>query len=424
MSKRVFDDGGKQESKKLIAFPIQLFAESSKNYSELPDEIHVVPTGKWDHPAYGEMEITTAHIAEFVKNFKDKVRLDIPITAGHDNGMSGGELPAIGWFREVYDRGVNGLYAFVEWTEEGKKLLSERAFKYFSPEFYEQYTDPETGEKYSHVLVGGALTNKPYFKELDAVVAFSEPKIIEQFISNEKSMNLKDLLAKKYSELTKEEKAFIVANKEKLSASELVAMKQVFDEEAGGEGAGEGGGEGGNGGGGAGDGGGSGDGNGDGGTDGDGKPVAASEKGVITMSEAEAKVLRDKADAGQKAFDELQGMKVTASVEKMVFSETNANGRFKPNQKDALVTLMKSLSEKQREQFINLVNNMPKTALFSELGDGGNAENNVAKEVETAVQAKIKASEGKMKYSTALKAVFAENADLEKRYNESIGSEA
>jgi hypothetical protein len=40
------------------------------------------------------MEITSADIAEFVQNFKDKVRLNFPITAGHDNGMGGGDLPA------------------------------------------------------------------------------------------------------------------------------------------------------------------------------------------------------------------------------------------------------------------------------------------------------------------------------------------
>src|SRR3954467_7889467 len=121
-----------RDSKKRVAFPIQLFAEDSSS-AALPDEIHVVPTGKWDHPLYGEMEITSADVATFVQNFKDKVRKDIPITAGHDNGMNGGELPAIGWFTELIDRGVKGLYAVVEWTDEGKQLLSDRAFKYFSP---------------------------------------------------------------------------------------------------------------------------------------------------------------------------------------------------------------------------------------------------------------------------------------------------
>ena len=73
--------------KKRIAF-VQLFAEAAA--SAVPDKIHVVPTGKWAHPVYGEMEITPADITEFVQNFSRGVRRDVQITQGHDNGMSGG----------------------------------------------------------------------------------------------------------------------------------------------------------------------------------------------------------------------------------------------------------------------------------------------------------------------------------------------
>jgi hypothetical protein len=55
------------------------------------------------------LKVRVDDIKEFVQNFNNHVRGDIPITAGHDNGMSGGELPAIGWFTDVIDRGVNGL---------------------------------------------------------------------------------------------------------------------------------------------------------------------------------------------------------------------------------------------------------------------------------------------------------------------------
>jgi hypothetical protein len=93
-----------RDSQKRIAF-VQLFAEASAS-KDLPDEIHVLPTGKWSHPIYGEMEITSAHVSEFIQNFKDKVRKDLPITAGHDdNGMSGGELPAVpsrGWLESKH----------------------------------------------------------------------------------------------------------------------------------------------------------------------------------------------------------------------------------------------------------------------------------------------------------------------------------
>jgi hypothetical protein len=79
-----------RDSKKRVAL-VQLFAERSSS-AELPSEIHVIPTGDWAHPIYG-LAITAADISQFKQNLDAGVRRDIPITAGHDNGMSGGELP-------------------------------------------------------------------------------------------------------------------------------------------------------------------------------------------------------------------------------------------------------------------------------------------------------------------------------------------
>src|SRR3954447_21126696 len=225
-----------RDSKQRIAF-VQLFAEAAA--SAVPDEIHIVPTGKWSHPVYGEMEITATDIAEFVQNFSRNVRLDIPITQGHDNGMSGGELPAVGWFTDLIDRGEAGLYASVKWTDEGKQLLTNGSFKYFSPEFYEQYSDPETGVKYGHVLVGGALTNKPYFKELDPVATFSEPGIIHDFTEN---MKIEDIVSKKAEELSAEEKAFLAEHKDELNDDQKAAFAAVLEagDDEGGDGSGDG----------------------------------------------------------------------------------------------------------------------------------------------------------------------------------------
>ncbi|MDR6305891.1 phage I-like protein [Nitrobacter vulgaris] len=371
------------------------------------------------------MEITTADIAEFVRNFKDKVRRDLPITAGHDNGMNGGELPAIGWFTELEDRGVNGLWAYVEWLEEGKKLLQERAFKYFSPEFYEQYADPETGETRHNVLVGGALTNKPYFKELAPVVAFSEPGIMNQF---KEPMDLKDILAKKAEDLSADEKTYLREHKSELDADQQSAFESVLNEAPAGE------------------------------TDEEkaareakeaqdkaeaDKAAAdaaaeaerqASEKNKggkkILMSEAEVAVLREQADKGAQAFAEVEKMKLDKAVAKMVFSESNKSGRILPKQKDAVASFMLTLSEKQRDQFTNIVSNLPKAdaSIFSEIGDGGAGDagdsKSLYKKISDMAKAKVTASEGKTQFSAALLQVYSENPDLKKQYEEALAADA
>lgn len=365
-----------RDSQKRIAL-IQHYSEGSA----APEEIQVVPTGKWDHPAYGEMEIDSGAIAQFVQNFKDKVRLKIPITAGHDTGMGGGEygeLPAIGWFTELIDRGVNGLWGVVTWTQQGSDLIAQGAFKYFSPEFYETYTDPETGAKYEHVLVGGALTNKPYFKELEPVAfAFSEPSIMNQY---NKSIMSKDT-EKKFDEEQKVEETKVEETKVEEKVEETKEETKV--EEAKTE-----------------------------------VKVEASEK----VSAAELKILRDQADKGAKAFAELEGMKADKFADKLMFSEHNADGRFLPKQAVAVKAFVRTLSETQRDQLATIVKDSAAPKLsFKEVGDSGNTETGIegiAAEVNTAAKAKM--SELKISYSDAVRKVFKENPELQKRYNEQM----
>lgn len=384
---------------------------------ELPDEIHVVPTGKWNHPVYGEMEITSAHVAEFIQNFKDKVRKDLPITAGHDNGFNGGELPAVGWFKELIDRGVKGLYAVVEWTEDGKKLLSERSYKYFSPEFYEEYEDPETGDRRKHVLVGGALTNRPYFKELNPVVAFSEPRIINQFNDD---MDLNTILAKKPEDLSAEEKAFVKQNESQLTDDQKTAFETVINDapaetpeekaarevketEAANIAAGL---------------------NPDGST-----KVTASEKKTVQIDASEFAALKTAADSGAKALLKIEASERSALISKLTFSQKNPDGRFLPKQKEALEKFLITLSEAQRGSFATLVEGMARAdvSLFKEIGgagaEGDGSVESVYTQIKAFADAKVLASGGKLAFNEALKQVLAEKPELKKEYETALSGQ-
>lgn len=430
------------DRKHRIAFPILLPKDQSQ-FAELVNqttEMHVVPTGKWDHPAYGEMEITTENIAEFVRNFQEKIRRDIPITAGHDNGMSGGELPAVGWFQELEDRGVKGLWAIVKWTDEGMKLLAEGAYKYFSPEFYEVYEDPQTRKQYSHVLVGGALTNKPYFKELKPVAMFSEASIIKQF--NDNDMDLTTILAKPKSEWTPEERAFVRGAADELTDEQKTEHADVLAEKVDGEEGGDEGGEGDGGGadsddndegadkGGEGEGAGEGDGAGDGAGEGAGDgagtdtEINASEKNKKGrfMSEAEIAALNMKADQGQQAFAELRGMKLEKRFNELAAGKSNDAGRFLPKQKVAVVKFMEALNDKQLDQFTEIVKNMPKLSIFTEVGDGEATDSVASKQLVTL--AEKRATDEKISFSEAMRVVLKENPDLEKQYSEGDDEDA
>lgn len=136
-------------------------------------EVQIARVGSWDHPQYGRFGISEEVLQQFVDNFYAKVRgVELAVDVSHqpDNG-------AVGWFRDLYKRGQE-LWARIEWTETGAKLLRDGTYRYFSPEFVVSHTDPETGAKLKNVLQGGGLTNRPFIKGM-APVMLSEDSIGE-----------------------------------------------------------------------------------------------------------------------------------------------------------------------------------------------------------------------------------------------------
>lgn len=434
--KRAGDD-----SQKRVAFPIALFSEGASEFAELEQEseIHIVPTGKYTHWSGYEFEITPETIAELKRNFDNGARKDIPITAGHDNGMSGGELPAVGWFTGITDRGVKGLYGFVKWTQEGRRLLAEKAFKYFSAEIAFEYTDLETKQSYASLLVGGALTNKPFFKQLDldpafgfsdadkevaaTVLSLEVPEIITQF--TESTMNIADILAKLAAgeTLSADEIAFVKENEGELTDEQKTAAAGILADEAtetdeereqreGDENEAKGlnrdgsakaapAGE-------------------------EGTQVDASEKGkTVTLSATEVATLRAQADEGAKAFAELKKAKDEKLVSGFLFSDSNKGGKFLVKSKGALEKFVATLSEVQRDQFTNIVAGMPalSSKLFSEIGENAGGASTAFAEISKKIEEYKTANPG-VKYSDALQAVLKANPELETRYSEEQSEEA
>lgn len=366
----------------------------------LPTEINVIPVGAWDHPNYGHMEITELDVAEFVRNFDAGIRLDLPIKEGHEVDD---EKPAIGWFKKLINKGSEGLWATVEWTEKGKELLAQKAYKYFSPEFYQTYEDPETRRVYNNVLVGGALTNSPYFKELEPVM-FSEPKILNQF-----TMELDKIRVKAFAELSDDEKAFLKAHKADLTQEEAAKFSEVLgdeedeaDEEDSEEEDGEEGGD----------------------------KIEANEKApkkpkngtenMVQISASELAILRDKADQGAEANTKIRKMEFSNEFRGWTFDDKTKKGKLTPKSQDKVVAFMMSLTDSQLAKFREIVKEIPDSISFSEDGDAGSSEVTAAAELETKIQAAIK--EHSLTYSEALARVSREHPELIKRKNEEVGT--
>ena len=150
-----------EESKKSL---LNLFPNSG-NGTGL---VQVLRTGVFDHEKYGKFKIDQKVLSDMVANFKSNVRgVDLAIDYFHDS-----DKEAAGWVKDlVLSDDKSELWAEIEWTPRAQKKLGEREIRYFSADFAFEWKNPETGKVYKNVLFGGGLTNRPFIKDMDAIVA-------------------------------------------------------------------------------------------------------------------------------------------------------------------------------------------------------------------------------------------------------------
>ena len=130
------------------------------------DDIQLFRTGTFYHEKYGKFDITPQILLSMEKNFKNNVRgVDVAIDYKHEN-----DDIAAGWVKDVYLKNDTELWAKVDWTPTGAKVLAEKEFRYISPEFIFNYQDNESLQKFGPVLLGAGLTNRPTIKKMEPVV--------------------------------------------------------------------------------------------------------------------------------------------------------------------------------------------------------------------------------------------------------------
>jgi len=127
--------------------------------------------GEWEHPAYGTEKITPEFGDVLKTNFDTNVYgQDIPLNFEHGDDPTKGKQAA-GWIKEIEPR-EDGVYYLCEFTEDALNEIKAKKWRYISPE-YDDWMNPETQEVVSSVPMGGALTNRPFFKNM-APLNFSE----------------------------------------------------------------------------------------------------------------------------------------------------------------------------------------------------------------------------------------------------------
>jgi len=154
--------------------------------------IHAMTVGTYDHPVYGEIAFTEDRLQRFATSVVNKVR-DIEPDIDYDHKAHNGD--AAGWVKNAEVR-ADGLYLFVEWTKQAAEKIKSKAYKYFSPEFLDEWQHPKSSTKFQDVLSGGAITNRPFLKDLS-------PLNLSEFIVNpgKDPEERTDMDPKKFAEL-------------------------------------------------------------------------------------------------------------------------------------------------------------------------------------------------------------------------------
>jgi phage I-like protein len=135
-----------------------------KQIDGVPDEFQLLPYGQinieGEAPATNDEESMQSIIADFQRRGNEMV-----IDYEHQT-LSGGQAPAAGWIKRLIDKGKDGLWAAVEWTQQAKEYLKNKEYKYFSPVMWVA----KQGRKVVKIE-NVALTNFPKVNNLRPIIA-------------------------------------------------------------------------------------------------------------------------------------------------------------------------------------------------------------------------------------------------------------
>jgi len=383
--------------KQLLTYWVDLkgisFSDSKPNAAWL----QAFPVGEYSHPLYGKIKMTFERAKTMASNVIKNVRgIDIAIDYGHDSGG-----PAAGWVSSAEAR-PDGLWLFVEWTDEAAGDIREGKYRYFSPEYVDQWKHPESGTKFKDVLLGGGLTNRPFLKGIMPVnlseVLGEDPNPTEQLEGGDMEKFLETLRKKFKLAEDASEDDILEALEEALQAN----TEEDTDED----------------------------------------PVESlTEEEVAKILEEhpalagvleQSKVLQEqnKTLAGRVVNLERTGRQTTVSTK---LTEWHAGGEERKHGlpvalDEKLTSFMLSMDEAQAEAFSEIIDGLVKTGLVS-LGETGarrkissKGSSSVLSEVEDGIKKLMDDNEG-MTYADASSQLFRDDEELYDKYLEELNEE-
>lgn len=381
---------------------VDMWPLMAANKGKLPNEIELMRVGHFIMNTGEEVDVTHADLDRFVESFnsgivgkgEDNSDLSLPINFSHRD-----EGEAAGWISEIYHNGDGVLRAKTDWTDVGETALTNKRFKYISPEWYFFYRDKETQRERSNVIVGAGLTNIPLFKKLAPLTSHDTGAILYSKSSKNshksntkqeaKAMKVREIITKDVKELSEKEIAHLKKHVAKLDDEAKKKFASVLETKAP-----------------------------------EKKPTKkeeASTKGNDSVDMVQFKAM-------EKRLGELETEKKEANakeaINKFVASDTNTEGTLLAKHVDSAVEIYKTMDKENGEKFLAFIESLPNLGeTFKNKGSEENDEGDSAANKLVAAAKKIQADK-EVGFSEALKLAKVENQDLVKGYNKEYKQEA
>jgi phage I-like protein len=127
-----------------------------------PSQIQLIPYGRHITDK-GSFNLDAPAIEAVLSSFK-KRKNQMAIDYEHQS-LGSEEAPAAGWIKRLLNKGRDGLWAEVDWTERAKRYLRGREYRYLSPVFLKELDSGNVVR-----LLGAGLTNRPAIDGMVPVV--------------------------------------------------------------------------------------------------------------------------------------------------------------------------------------------------------------------------------------------------------------
>lgn len=191
----------------------------SNAIDKLPSEIHIVPIGEWKERGF---RIEATDCDDIIRNFESfGIKLVIDYEHQSLNCMgNGAPAPAAGWIGKLEKRETGVWAVDIEWTEDAKKYIENKQYRYISPVIVFDDRDPHTDTWIGCSLHSVALTNTPYFRD------DLEPIINNRFGGNKTQEPATTAGANKETKMTLEEQVAALTQDKAAQAAKIADLEQ------------------------------------------------------------------------------------------------------------------------------------------------------------------------------------------------------